>query len=50
MDEGEIYAVSSTPTIFVNGVLLRDLSSEALRAAIDRALATSNASPKVSAK
>ncbi len=47
--EGNQYGVGSTPTIFVNGVILKELSSEGLRAAIDRALASSNSSPKVSA-
>jgi protein-disulfide isomerase len=41
MDEGQIYGVGSTPTIFVNGKMLRNLSSEALRAAIDQALSKS---------
>ena len=35
--DGELYGVGSTPTIFVNGVQLRVLSAEGLRAAIDRA-------------
>jgi protein-disulfide isomerase len=35
--DGEMYGVGSTPTIFVNGVQLRILSAEGLRAAIDRA-------------
>lgn len=35
--DGEVYGVGSTPTIFVNGVQLRTLSAEGLRAAIDRA-------------
>jgi protein-disulfide isomerase len=39
MDEGEIYGVEGTPTIFINGVMLLDLSEAGLRAAIDRALA-----------
>lgn len=37
ISEGEIYGVGSTPTIFVNGVQLRILNAEGLRAAIDRA-------------
>jgi len=37
VDDGEMYGVGSTPTIFVNGVQLRMLSAEGLRAAIDRA-------------
>lgn len=36
--EGNLYGVESTPTIFINGIVLRELSSEGLRAAIDRAL------------
>ncbi|MCM3902097.1 MAG: thioredoxin domain-containing protein [Pyrinomonadaceae bacterium] len=36
--DGEMYGIDSTPTIFVNGVLLRPLSAEDLRAAIDRTL------------
>lgn len=44
MDEGDIYGVGSTPTIFINGVLLKTLSAEGLRAAIDRAAAAVNKS------
>ncbi len=40
MDDGQIYGVGSTPTIFVNGKMLKTLSSEALRAAIDKALSS----------
>ncbi|MDQ3174694.1 MAG: thioredoxin domain-containing protein [Acidobacteriota bacterium] len=36
--DGEMYGIDSTPTIFVNGVILKTLSAEDLRAAIDRAL------------
>ncbi|CAN5789261.1 hypothetical protein BH18ACI4_BH18ACI4_15120 [soil metagenome] len=36
--DGEIYGVDSTPTMFVNGVLLTNLSAEGLRTSIDRAL------------
>jgi protein-disulfide isomerase len=39
IEEGEIYGVESTPTLFVNGVMLRNLSADGLRQAIDRALA-----------
>lgn len=45
LDEGEIYGIGSTPSIFINGVLLKVLSTEGLREAIDRALA---AAPKTS--
>src|SRR5215213_3477355 len=44
IEDGEMYGVGSTPTIFVNGVQLRTLSAEGLRAAMDRALG----SPKTS--
>ena len=39
MDDGAQYGVDSTPAIFINGVRLRDLTVEALRAEIERALA-----------
>ena len=39
LKDGEEYAVDSTPTIFVNGVRLRDLSPEGLRSSLERALA-----------
>ena len=42
--DGEMYGVSSTPTIFVNGVQLKTLSADALREAIDRAAAKPNSS------
>ncbi|HJP92511.1 MAG TPA: thioredoxin domain-containing protein [Pyrinomonadaceae bacterium] len=38
IEEGEMYGVGSTPTVFINGVQLKTLSTEGLRAAIDRAL------------
>src|SRR4029079_18890024 len=37
IEDVEMSGVGSTPTIFVNGVQLRILSAEGLRAAIDRA-------------
>lgn len=37
VEDGELYGVGSTPTIFINGVQLKVLSAEGLRAAIDRA-------------
>ena len=37
IEDGELYGVSSTPTIFINGVQLKVLSAEGLREAIDRA-------------
>jgi protein-disulfide isomerase len=39
VQDGEQYGVDSTPSIFINGVRLRDVTPEALRAAIDHALA-----------
>jgi protein-disulfide isomerase len=39
IDDGEKYGVDSTPAVFVNGLALTELSPEALRAAIDKALA-----------
>jgi protein-disulfide isomerase len=39
VEDGEIYGVGSTPTIFINGIQLRILSPEGLREAIDRAAA-----------
>ena len=41
IEDGEIYGVGSTPTIFINGIQLRILSAEGLREAIDRASAGS---------
>jgi protein-disulfide isomerase len=41
ISDGELYGVGSTPTIFVNGVQLRILSADGLRAAIDRATGSS---------
>lgn len=38
IEDGEIYGVGSTPTIYINGVQLRTLTEEGLREAIDRAL------------
>jgi protein-disulfide isomerase len=43
MQDGEVYGIESTPTIFINGVKLEVLSADALRAAIDRALGGSPA-------
>jgi protein-disulfide isomerase len=41
VEDGQQYGIEGTPTIFVNGVRLRDLTAEAFKAAIDRALARS---------
>ena len=37
MDDGEMYGVEATPTIFINGVMLTEMSADGLRAAIERA-------------
>jgi protein-disulfide isomerase len=39
LEDGQQYGITATPTIFINGVQLRDLTAEGLRAAIERALA-----------
>jgi protein-disulfide isomerase len=44
VEDGEMYGVGSTPTIFINGVQLRLLSAEGLRAAIDRAAGSTKTS------
>ncbi|HMT08034.1 MAG TPA: thioredoxin domain-containing protein [Pyrinomonadaceae bacterium] len=38
MADGNSYGINSTPTIYVNGVKVRDLSYEGFKAAIERAL------------
>jgi protein-disulfide isomerase len=38
IEDGEMYGVGSTPTIFINGLQLTVLSADGLREAIDRAL------------
>lgn len=38
VEDGEIYGIESTPTIYINGVRLNEFSAEGLRAAIDRAM------------
>jgi protein-disulfide isomerase len=38
IDDGQINGVEFTPTIFINGVMLQELTPDALRAAIDKAL------------
>ncbi len=39
IEDGEMYGIESTPTIFINGIQLRTLSAEGLREAIDRTAA-----------
>ena len=48
VDDGELYGIDSTPAVFVNGVALREMSIDALRALIDRGLAGANPAPKLS--
>ncbi len=43
IDDGQMYGIDSTPTIFVNGLVLRNLNAEGLRAAIDQALTAGSA-------
>lgn len=43
VEDGRDYGIEGTPTIFINGVRLRDLTAEAMHAAIDRALARAGA-------
>jgi protein-disulfide isomerase len=45
ISDAEIYGVGSTPSIFINGVLLKTLTAEALREAIDRAAAAASKGP-----
>lgn len=41
--DGEAYGVDGTPTIFINGVRLRNLTADGIRTAIDHALASKTA-------
>ncbi len=43
IDDGEAYGVQATPTIFINGVQLMNLTPEGFRAALERALAPKTA-------
>lgn len=38
IDDGETYGIDSTPTIYINGVMLREFTAGGIRAAISRAL------------
>ncbi len=46
IQDGELYGVEGTPTIFINGKMLINLTAEGLREAIDRALAASASKSK----
>jgi len=39
IEEGEAYGIDSTPTFFINGIVLTEYSGEGLRAAIEKAFA-----------
>jgi protein-disulfide isomerase len=45
LEEGEGYGIDSTPTFFINGIMLTDYSGEGLRAAIDKAFARAGKKP-----
>jgi protein-disulfide isomerase len=45
MNDAESYGVTGTPTIFINGVMVRQLSEESFRNAIREALKTPGVSP-----
>jgi protein-disulfide isomerase len=38
IDDGETYGIDSTPTIYINGIMLREFTADGIRAAISRAL------------
>ena len=39
IEDGEMYGIEGTPTIFINGVMLAELGADGLRAAIEKAFA-----------
>ena len=39
VEEGEMFGIEGTPTIFINGVMLTNLSADGLREAIEKGLA-----------
>ncbi|HSP63025.1 MAG TPA: thioredoxin domain-containing protein [Pyrinomonadaceae bacterium] len=40
IEDGEMYGIEGTPTIFINGVMLTELGADSLRAAIEKAFKT----------
>jgi len=46
IDEGEVYGVEATPTIFINGVMLTEFSADGLRAAIEKGFARAGKRPQ----
>jgi protein-disulfide isomerase len=45
VEDGEMYGIDSTPTIYINGVRLREFTAEGIRAAIERAMAKKSPQP-----
>ncbi len=39
IEEGEVYGIEATPTVYINGVALTEFSADGLRTAIDKAFA-----------
>ncbi len=48
--DGKAYGITATPTIFINGVRLMDLSDRSMKIAIDRALERAGQKPPAAAK
>jgi protein-disulfide isomerase len=46
IDEGEVYGVEATPTIFINGVMLTEFSADGLRTAIEKGFARAGKRPQ----
>ena len=45
IEDGEMYGIEGTPTIFINGVMLTELGADPLRAAIEKAFAKAGKRP-----
>jgi protein-disulfide isomerase len=45
MEDGETYGIESTPTFFINGIVLTEYSADGLRRAIDKAFARGKRTP-----
>ena len=46
IEDGEMYGIEATPTIFINGVMLTELGADSLRAAIEKAFARAGKRPQ----
>jgi len=46
IEEGEVYGIESTPTIYINGVALTEFSADGLRRAIEKAFARGQNRPR----